>query len=558
MTKISLIGFKSLQSLFFFMVILTFSFFPNHGVSPLSIHFEGTLTGNNNAPMPNVTIVLQGLFNSQWVPMGINPKTDSAGKYFADTTFTVENGWVPGTIEQLRAFFQGDTTNPAVISASKTVTIDPAPTYDSDWINLAGKQGQYVTISHNLNSINLIIEINGRTTASGNIHQKYLGLIGYKPGWQKTYGYSGDFSGQWGSGIVENDDLEYAIAGQIKSVPMMSGRQAYLIGVDSNGVLKWDKTYDPNLNGGRANCVVKDGSGGFVFAGSIFVESVAGMGFNAYLVRTDVNGNALWKKNYGGTGYDCANWLVKTSDGGYAMVGYTNSSGAGGNDVYLIKTDASGNLLWSKTYGGGGDDVGHCLVQTPDGGYAIVGQMAGLIYFLKTDATGNSQIVKTLSNGVGYSLVLTSDGGYVIAGQKAGLGVYVVKLDATGSLLWDGSYGGDVGRCIIKTKDGGFAIVGRKAGFGVYLVEIDTSGKILSSNTYGGDEGCGIIQTSDGAFGIIGSKSVYSSYCYFIKTPIHGEFGLARTDSTANTVTLYRGANDNYWNFARVRIWKIP
>ena len=163
------------------------------------------------------------------------------------------------------------------------------------------------------------------------------------------------------------------------------------------------------------------------------------------------------------------------------MVGSTQSSGAGGRDVYLIKTDVSGNLLWSKTYGGGGDDVGYCLVQTPDGGYAIVGQMAGSIYFLKTDTTGNPQIVKTLSNGVGYSLVLTSDGGYVIAGQKAGLGVYVVKLDATGSILWDYSYGGDVGRCIIKTKEGGFAIVGSKAGSGVYLVEIDASGNMLSS-----------------------------------------------------------------------------
>ena len=222
-------------------------------------------------------------------------------KIFCGHNFDRANGWVSGTVEQIRAVFQGDAANPGAISPSKTVTIDPAPTYDSDWINLAGKQGQYVTISHNLNSTNLIIEINGRTTASGNIHQKYLGLIGYIKGWQKTYGYSGYFFAEYGYCIVETDDLEYAIAGQDKSGPMSSGLQAYLVGVDSNGVLKWSKVYDPNLNGGSAHCVVKDGSGGFVFAGSIFVESAAGMGFNAYLVRTDVNGNALWKKNYGGT-----------------------------------------------------------------------------------------------------------------------------------------------------------------------------------------------------------------------------------------------------------------
>jgi hypothetical protein len=80
-----------------------------------------------------------------------------------------------------------------------------------------------------------------------------------------------------------------------------------------------------------------------------------------------------WSRTYGGTGDDWASALVQTTDGGYALTGSTGSFGAGYVDSWLVKTDASGNMQWNRTYGGTGDDEAYALVQTSDGGYALTG-----------------------------------------------------------------------------------------------------------------------------------------------------------------------------------------
>ena len=81
---------------------------------------------------------------------------------------------------------------------------------------------------------------------------------------------------------------------------------------------------------------------------------------------------------YGGGAYDTSTSIIKTGDGGYALAGYTKSSGAGDYDFWLVKTDATGNMVWSKTYGGTGDDRAYSLVQTGDGGYALAGNTYSL------------------------------------------------------------------------------------------------------------------------------------------------------------------------------------
>jgi hypothetical protein len=101
----------------------------------------------------------------------------------------------------------------------------------------------------------------------------------------------------------------------------------------------------------------------------------------------------LWSKTYGGTDDDIGYSVVQTSDGGYAIAGYT--VGASPGDAYLVKTDESGTMLWSKTYGGTGNDIGYSVVQTSDGGYAIAGSTNSFgadgydVYLVKTDVNGN-------------------------------------------------------------------------------------------------------------------------------------------------------------------------
>jgi len=108
-----------------------------------------------------------------------------------------------------------------------------------------------------------------------------------------------------------------------------------------------------------------------------------------------------FQKTFGGTSWDEAHAVQQTTDGGYIVAGRADSFGVGGSDVYLIKTDSLGDTLWAKTYGGAGSDEGWAVRQTTDGGYIVAGYTesfgAGLrdVYLIKTDANGDTLWTKT-------------------------------------------------------------------------------------------------------------------------------------------------------------------
>jgi hypothetical protein len=294
---------------------------------------------------------------------------------------------------------------------------------------------------------------------------------------------------------------------------------------DSNGNALWNKTYG-ETNWDEAFSMVQTSDGGFALAGR---TDMYGPNEKMWLVKTDANGNALWDKEYGGASGNGAYALVQTSDGGYALAGFTSSHGAGKDDMWLVKTDSNGNALWDKTYGGATWDGAYSMVQTSDGGYALAGY--------------------TYSYGAGYQ------------------DFWLVKTDASGNAQWNKTYGGtyaEEARSIVQTSDGGYALAGWTDSFGAglsdaYLVKTDASGKAQWSRTYGEanyEQGSSIVETRDGGYALAGDTSVYAGTAdaYFVKTEV--ELGLAWTDSTADTLTLYRGAIDPYWNFVRVRIWK--
>ena len=308
--------------------------------------------------------------------------------------------------------------------------------------------------------------------------------------------------------------------------------------------------------------------------------------YDFLLVKVNASGAVQWNQTYGGTDYDYAYSVIQTSDGGYAMVGETNSSGAGGSDFWLIKTDTTGNMQWNKTYGGTGADTGVAVVQNSDGGYALAGRTSSFgaggndIWLIKTDATGNMLWNKTYGGPgteQGNAMVQTSDGGYAIFSPTTsfstggGQDVWLVKTDSMGNMLWNKTYGGpgnETAVYLIQTSDGGYALTGTTTSFGaggrdVLLIKTDASGNTMLNRTYGGtnnDDGYSMIETSDGGYMIVGQTrsfgygSATNFDWYLIKTD--AEFGLAQINSTANSITLYRGATDPYWNFVRVRIWK--
>ncbi len=304
------------------------------------------------------------------------------------------------------------------------------------------------------------------------------------------------------------------------------------------------------------NSLIQTSDGGYAIAGTT-TSFGAGLS-DAYLVKLDANGNLQWTKSIGGKDFEDGYALIQTSDGGYAIAGQTNSFGAGGYDVYLVKLDAHGNLQWTKTIGGEKDDVGlMSLIQTSDGGYAIAGATNsfgagnGDVYVVKLDANGNLQWTKTIGgpgDEIGFSLIQTSDGGYAIAGATYSFGagdedVYVVKLDANGNLQWTKTIGGpkrEWGNSLIQTSDGGYAIAGSTTSFGaggwdVYVVKLDSSGNLQGTKTIGGkgwDAGISLIQTSDGGYAITGYTKSFGAGgedVYVIKLDANGKLQWTKT-----------------------------
>jgi hypothetical protein len=269
--------------------------------------------------------------------------------------------------------------------------------------------------------------------------------------------------------------------------------------------------------------------------------------------------SAGWTKTFGGSAGDYGRSVQQTLDGGYIITGYTSSYGVGGQDVYLIKTNANGDTLWTKTFGGTSEDRGYSVQQTSDGGYIIVGSTysfggQGQVYLVKTDANGNEQWHKTKGfsdcDDWGNSVQQTSDGGYIIVGRTHDAGteaIYLIKTDANGNNQWYHIKGydhyDDVGNDVQQTSDGGYIIVGYTEGYGngdVFLIRTDASGGGGWNNHFGGsssDVGYSVQQTTDGGYIITGN--------------IGNDIYLIKTDTSGNQ-TWYKtfGGTDYDWGYS--------
>jgi len=333
---------------------------------------------------------------------------------------------------------------------------------------------------------------------------------------------------EWGASLIQTSDGGYATASKTESFGT-GGVDVYVVKLDAKGNLQWTKTI-----GGPGDeigfSLIQTSDGGYAIAGS--TGSFGAGWYDVYAVKLDANGNLQWTKTIGGKDFEAGYSLIQTSDGGYAIAGYTESFGAGREDVYVVKLDANGNLQWTKTIGGPESEWGNYLIRTSDGGYAIAGTTTSFgagwkdVYVVKLDAHGNLQWTKTIGgpkDDWGKSLIQTSDGGYAIAGYTESFGagewdVYVVKLDAKGNLQWTKTIGGpgyEIGFSLIQTSDGGYAIAGSyhlvddNESVANVVVKLDAHGNLQWTKTIGGEYfdwgDPSLIQTSDGGYAIAGA-----------------------------------------------------
>jgi hypothetical protein len=253
------------------------------------------------------------------------------------------------------------------------------------------------------------------------------------------------------------------------------------------------------------NAVRQLPDGGYIVVG--YTSSYGAGAEDVYLVRTDPAGDTLWTRAIGGPGADFGWDILTARDDGYIIVGFTNSFGAGGDDVYVIRTDAEGSALWTRTYGGSGDERAWAFHETSDGGYVIAAQTRSYgagdwdLYLIRIEAAGDTVWTRTLGGpGIdrAFATEPTRDGGSVFAGitsnDAAGpLDATLIRVDSAGDVVWAHSYGdegSDIGHGVALAPDGGFLLVGYSDSFGagnsdIYLVRTDSTGAALWTRTVG-------------------------------------------------------------------------
>ena len=325
--------------------------------------------------------------------------------------------------------------------------------------------------------------------------------------WYKTFG------GSYGDGaysVQQTTDGGYILAGYTESYGS-GGVDVYLIKTDSSGNQQWYKTFGGSYDDSAAS-VQQTTDGGYIIAGYTYSYSST-LYADVYLIKTDSSGIQQWFKTFGGSYGDWAYSVQQTTDGGYIIVGGTSSYGSNiGStsyaDVYLIKTDSSGNQQWYKTFGGSSNENGYMVQQTSDGGYILAGYTESYgsggvdVYLIKTDSSGNQQWYKTFGGSYdddANSVQQTTDGGYLMAGfysySSGSYDAYLVKTASNGNLQWQETFGGSSNEsafCVQQTTDGGCILTGWTNSYGsggadAYLVKtyevVDTTPPTVSSQS---------------------------------------------------------------------------
>jgi hypothetical protein len=325
--------------------------------------------------------------------------------------------------------------------------------------------------------------------------------------WQKTLGGSGFDEG---SSVIGTPDGGYAIAGNTNSADGdVTGyhdggrRDMWVVKLNSNGNIIWQKA----LGGSQdetAYSIIATPDGGYAVAGSATSTNGDVTGnkgrSDVWVVKLNANGNIMWQKNLGGSSDDIAHSIINASGGGYAIAAYTESADGdvagnhGRGDMWIVKLDNSGNTVWQKTLGGSGLDNGNHITATPDGGYAVSG--------------------------------LTSSADGDVTGNHGGNDMWVVKLDGNGNKAWQKTLGGsssDGASAAIVTADGGYILAGSTSSkdgdvtgnheaSDMWVVKLNSNAAIMWQVTMGGldlDHASCIIATSDGGFAAAGYTASY-------------------------------------------------
>jgi hypothetical protein len=365
-----------------------------------------------------------------------------------------------------------------------------------------------------------------------------------------------------GYDVKQTLDKGYIITGSTSSFGQ-GNTDIYLLKLDSMGQVKFQTSFGGYSNDiGKSILVLPDS--GFVIVG--YTSSMGIGGYDILMVKADKNGALQWQKTFGGTDWDFAHCIKKTSDGGFIIGGTTYSFGYGNADGYVIKTDANGIVEWSKTYGGKKDDEFKSVIETNDGNYALAGYTKSY-----ADSLGDAWVFKIAANGDSIwsnyygnkrndyvnDLVQDNQGDYYVAGAidslKAGyLDAYAFKLNSSGMLLWrwvDGfvNTNDSYNSVVLSKKTPGNSIYSQTEtfpGFGIHIkiMELNSGGNYFYATEYGGilaDEIFQLDNTNNKGYVGVGYTNNYNAkltdvYVLKLDTNLVGSSSIVSIDEIAD------------------------
>ena len=326
----------------------------------------------------------------------------------------------------------------------------------------------------------------------------------------------------------------------------------WVLKLDSTGSVQWKKPYGGGTDE-QASAIQQTADRGYIVVGYTLSNTWDVSGnhgyYDGWLLKLDSMGAIQWQRCLGGSGWDEANDVQQTSDGGYIVAGQSRSTDGdvtgnhGFSDYWLVKLDSMGNIEWQRSHGGSHEDIAHAVSQTSDGGYIVAGEAFSIdgnvtgnhgssdYWVLKLNYEGKIEWEKSLggtSIDRANDILQSRDGGYIafgqtysnngdVTGNHGANDFWVVKLGIDGNIEWKKTFGGsneDFARSINQTSDGGFVmtgmtqsnngdVLGNDGGADVWVLKISKSGEFQWQKTFGGTQaegGHSIQQTTDGGY----------------------------------------------------------
>jgi hypothetical protein len=407
--------------------------------------------------------------------------------------------------------------------------------------------------------------------------------------WEKSLGGS---SNETARSVIQTLDGGYIVAGGTSSndgdiTLNQGGLDCWVVKLDANGNLEWQKTYGGSGNESIATIIQLPDSSFTLFSTTNSIDGDVGNGLGSqdiWVIKIDKTGNILWEKTFGGSDTEFLTKAISVGNDDFVFCGYTESNDGdvtlnkGSRDYWLVKIDTSGNILWQKTYGGSLLDRAFSLLQTEDEGFLVLGEsnstdgdisnnIGGDDYWVvKTDSLGNIEWEKSYGGSQderGLACALGVNGGYILAGRTFSddgdvsnhFGTtnrddyWVVKIDDLGNIEWENSYGGTQSDEAVEILpyNGGYVVLGSiNSSNGMistfygdtalidpdyWLIQIDTIGNLLWEKNYGGSSGdwpFGMIIGNDNSIVMTGSAN---STDYDVSNNNGGGFWVVKLDA---------------------------